>query len=111
MTEAYLYGAILTMAAVTYLPRVLPLVLVRHRIENNFIRSFLYYVPYAVLTTMTIPAIFQATSSTVSAVAGLAAAIWLGWRGRSLLIVALGAAAVVFACERILPFIQQLFPV
>jgi branched-subunit amino acid transport protein len=92
----YLTLAIATMAVVTYLPRVLPLILVRGRIQNAFLRSFLYYVPYAVLTAMTLPAIFQATGSPVSAAAGLAAAILLGLRGQPLLTVALGAAAVVW---------------
>lgn len=102
MTDAYLFGAIATMAAVTYLPRVLPLVLVRRRIENRLVRSFLYYVPYAVLATMTIPAIFLTTRSPWSGGAGLLAAVWLGWRGKSLMIVALGAAAVVFIAEQFL---------
>ena len=48
---------LLVMAGVTYLIRMLPLVLCRKKIENRFIRSFLYYIPYAVLSAMTIPAI------------------------------------------------------
>ena len=41
--NTYLYIAI--MAAVTYLIRVLPLTLIRKKITNVTIRSFLYYVP------------------------------------------------------------------
>ena len=63
------------MAGVTYLVRMLPLVLVKKKIENVFIRSFLYYVPYAVLAVMTIPAIFFATSSVISAAVGFAVII------------------------------------
>ena len=102
MTDTYLATAILTMAAVTYLPRMLPLVLVRSKIENAFLRSFLYYVPYAVLASMTVPAIFQATRSPLSAALGLLTAILLGLRGRSLLTVALGAATAVWIVEQIL---------
>ena len=51
------------MAITTYLIRMLPLVLCKKKIENVFIRSFLYYVPYAVLGAMTIPAIFFSTGS------------------------------------------------
>ena len=98
--STYLAAAIATMAVVTYLPRVLPLVLVRGRIENNFLRSFLYYVPYAVLSSMTIPAIFTATSSPVSGTAGLIVAIGLGLSGRPLLTVALGASVAVWLAER-----------
>ncbi|HAE44891.1 MAG TPA: branched-chain amino acid transporter, partial [Lachnospiraceae bacterium] len=41
------YSYILVMAAVTYAIRALPLTLIRKEIKNPFIRSFLYYVPYA----------------------------------------------------------------
>ena len=43
--EVFLY--ILVMAAVTYLIRMLPLTLIRRKITNRTLRSFLYYVPYA----------------------------------------------------------------
>lgn len=102
MADGYLLTAIIVMTVVTWLPRMLPLMLVRHRIENIFIRSFLFYVPYAVLAAMTIPAIFFATSSIWSALAGLIVALILGWNRRSLLTVALGASVAVFIIERIL---------
>lgn len=101
--STYLAAAIATMAAVTYIPRVLPLILVRGRIENHFLRSFLYYVPYAVLSGMTIPAIFTATRTPASAAAGLVAAVALSLSGRSLLTVALGASGAVWLVERLLP--------
>ena len=49
------------MAGVTFLIRVLPLTLIRKPIENRFLRSFLYYVPYVTLAVMTFPAIVDAT--------------------------------------------------
>ena len=52
-----IYIYILVMAAVTYLIRMLPLALSRKEITSPFIRSFLYYVPYACLAAMTFPAI------------------------------------------------------
>ncbi|MDD2458660.1 MAG: AzlD domain-containing protein [Eubacteriales bacterium] len=102
--SAYLAAAIATMAVVTYIPRVLPLLLVRGRIQSTFLRSFLYYVPYAVLSGMTIPAIFSATTTPVSATAGLLVAIGLGLSGRTLLTVALGASGAVWLVERLLTF-------
>lgn len=75
----------------------------RKKIENRFVRSFLAYVPYAVLAAMTIPDIFFATASLVSAALGLAAAILLSYKGKSLLTVALGAVAVIFLAQRLLP--------
>lgn len=45
--NTYIYIAIV--ALVTYLIRVLPLTLIRREIKNQFLRSFLYYVPYVTL--------------------------------------------------------------
>ena len=66
-----IYWYILVMAGVTYLIRVVPLVLFHKKIENRFVRSFLYYVPYACLTAMTIPDVFRSTSNLYSALTGL----------------------------------------
>lgn len=93
---------LLVMAGVTYLIRMLPLVLFRKKIENRFIRSFLYYIPYAVLTAMTIPAIFYSTSSIISAAIGLAVAAVLAYFERNLLIVAASACGAVLVTELIL---------
>ena len=65
----YIY--IFIMAAVTYAIRALPLTLIRKPIKNQFIQSFLYYVPYVTLAVMTFPAILSATNSTVSAALAL----------------------------------------
>lgn len=62
MNYTYVLLSILIMALVTYLPRMLPLVLFRKTIENQFIKSFLAYVPYAVLGAMTFPSILFSTS-------------------------------------------------
>lgn len=102
MTYAFLCVGI--MALVTYLTRMIPLVFMKRKIENRFIRSFLYYVPYAVLAAMTFPDIFSSTASPFSAVAGLCAALVLSWKRRGLLMVALGAAAVVLLSEQLLQF-------
>lgn len=100
-----IYVYILVMAGVTYLIRMLPLALSKREITNNYIKSFLYYVPYACLAAMTFPAILYATSSIYSALAGLLIAVITAYKGKSLLIVALAACAAVFIAERILPFI------
>lgn len=92
---------LLVMAVVTYLIRVLPLVLVKRKIKNRFFNSILYYIPYTVLSAMTIPAIFYATSSLYSAVAGLVAALVLAFRRRSLIVVAIGACMAVLIAEGI----------
>ncbi|MGI5959643.1 MAG: AzlD domain-containing protein [Massiliimalia sp.] len=96
---------ILIMALVTYLPRMLPLAIFKRKIENPFIRSFLAYVPYAVLSAMTLPDILYSTSSMLSAVCGLAAALVLSYFNKGLLTVALGATATVFAVELLMRFL------
>ena len=95
--NVYLYIAVV--ALVTYLIRVLPLTLIRREIKNPFLRSFLYYVPYVTLAAMTFPAIFSATSSPLSALAGLIVALALAYWGKGLLAVALSASAAVFLTE------------
>lgn len=93
---------IAVMAGVTYLIRMLPLVCFRKKITNVFVKSFLFYVPYAVLGAMTVPAIFSSTGYTLSAVAGLIAAVFFAYREKSLLYVAVMASLVVFVAERLI---------
>ena len=88
---------LLVMAGVTYLIRMLPLAAIRSKVKSPFVRSFLYYVPYAVLGAMTFPAVFSATGSWFSALAGTLAALALGWMEKGLLTVAAVACAVAFA--------------
>lgn len=96
----YIY--LLVTAGTTYLVRMLPLVLMKGRITNRFLLSFLHYIPYAVLSVMTIPAIFSATGDIRTAAAGFAVAMVLAWRGKSLLTVAAAACAAVLAAELLL---------
>ena len=91
--------SLLVMAGVTYLIRVLPLLLIRKPIRNRFVRSFLHYVPYVTLAVMTFPAILSATASLWSGLAGLLVAALLAWNGRGLFAVSAGACAIVFLME------------
>ena len=90
---------LIVMAGVTYLIRMLPLTVFRRQIKSRFVRSFLYYVPYAVLSAMTIPDVFTSTGNLYTAVFGLAVAVVLAWREKSLLTVALAACAAVAAAQ------------
>ncbi len=89
----------------TYLIRAIPFVAVKEKITNKYIRSFLYYIPYAVLTAMTIPAIFTSTSFVISAVIGLIVAVILALKDQSLTTVALVATLAVFLSELVLTHI------
>lgn len=103
-----LYVYILVMALTTYLIRMLPLVFTRKEITSRFVKSFLYYVPYACLAAMTFPAILTSTSSVISAGVGFVTALVLAYREKSLLTVALFACGAVFLVERILDFLPVL---
>lgn len=93
---------IAVMAGVTYLIRMLPLVIFRKKIQNRFIKSFLYYIPYAVLAAMTFPAIFSSTGNIWSALAGLIVALVLAFFEKGLVTVALLSSLAVFIVELII---------
>ena len=104
--EFWIY--LLVMAGVTYLVRMLPLVLVKRKIKNTFILSFLHYMPYAVLTVMTVPAIFHATASIWSAVAGFAVGVILAYREKGLLTVAICSALTVLVVDSCINYIPMM---
>ena len=85
-TNIYLYIAV--MAFSTWLMRVIPSAIVKKPIENTFVQSFLYYVPYVTLAVMTFPAIMEATQSPLAGAAALAAGILAAWFGAKLFQVA-----------------------
>ena len=93
---------LLIMFAVTYLVRVLPLVVFRKKITNRFVRSFLAYIPYAVLAAMTFPAVFFAVDCIPAAEAGVIAAVIVAFKGGSLFTVAASASVVVYVMLLIL---------
>ncbi len=107
--ETYL-PYLLVMAIVTYLIRMLPLTLMRRQIRSRFIRSFLRYVPYAVLSAMTIPDILYSTGYTVGGVpdglitagVGLVAAAVAAWMKKGLLTVAIVASLAVALAQGVL---------
>ena len=99
MSTGYIVAGIAVMALVTYLVRVLPIVIFRKKITNVRVKSFLYYVPYAVLSAMTFPAIFTSTGTYPSAIVGCATAVVLAYLKKGLLTVAVGAAAAVFVVQ------------
>lgn len=100
----YICLCIITMAVVTYLIRMLPIAVFRKKIKSKFLLNFLFYVPYAVLSAMTIPAIFYSSSSIISAAVGCIAAVVLAFCEKGLLTVALCACGGVFVTELVMRF-------
>lgn len=103
MNNIYIYIAI--MFLVTFLIRVLPLTIIRKRIKNAILRSFLYYVPYITLAVMTFPAIIETTDNLWAGLVSFLIGIVLAYFGVSLFGVAVSCCAIVFVCE----FIIKLF--
>ena len=93
---------IAVMAGVTYLIRMIPFTVFRRQIKSRFFRSFLYYVPYAVLSAMTVPAIFYATGNMATAAVGTVVAVLLAYFDMPLIVVALAASAAAFLSGMIL---------
>lgn len=90
---------LLILSGSTYLIRVIPFVAIKNKINNRFIRSFLAYIPYAVLTAMTIPAVFYATNWWAGAAAGLIVAVIFALKEKGLTVVAIAACVAVFVVE------------
>lgn len=96
MNLKYAFTAVILMAIVTYIPRVLPIIIFRKEIKSNYIKSFLRYVPYAVLSALTFPDIFLSTGNTATAICGTIVALFLAYKEKSLVVVAIGAIVTVY---------------
>ena len=94
-----IWAYILVMAAVTIAIRILPMTLIRKQIRNQFIQSFLYYVPYVTLSVMTFPAILHATQVPAAGAVALAVGLVTAWRGWDLFRVAAACCSVVLVLE------------
>ena len=98
----YSFLMVLAMAVRTYLIRLIPMILFKKKIKNRFINSLLYYIPYAVLSAMTFPAIIFSSGHIISAAVGTAVALLSAFMKRSLVTTALLASAGVLIVEIIL---------
>ena len=100
-----IYVYILVMAVTTYLIRAIPLVFLKKPIKSRFLRSFLHYVPAACLTAMTFPAILYATDNIISGALGLLVGVFLAFKNKSLIVVAVASCATVFLCDLLIAFL------
>ena len=92
----YIIICIVIMAIVTYIPRVLPLTIFNQKINSIFIKSFLSYIPYAVLGAMTFPSIFYSTENITYSIVGTLVAIVLAYFEKDLLTVAVSSVLVIY---------------
>ena len=99
---------LLILAGSTYLVRAIPFAAMRKKIENRFIKSFLYYIPYTVLSAMTLPAAFYATGNVISGAVGLLVGGFFAYRGKGLTLVAIVSCVSAFLTECVLQFAFQI---
>lgn len=97
-----IYMYILVAALVSFILRVAPLTLIRKKIENRFLKSFLYYVPYVTLAVMTFPAILSASQEPLAGLAALIVGAVMSWFGAGLFPVALSSCLTVFLVQYIM---------
>lgn len=96
MTTVSIWTFIVAMALSTYIIRALPILLLKKPITSVFLRSFLSYVPYAALGSMTFPAVFFSTGNTIASILGALIAIVVAWLRPNLLLVASAAVATAW---------------
>ena len=105
MKDFWIY--LLILAGSTYLIRAIPFAALRKKINNRFVKSFLYYIPYAVLSAMTLPAAFYATGNVISGAVGLAVGGFFAYKGKGLTLVAVVSCAAAFLTECVLLLIKS----
>ena len=99
-------GYIAVMAIVTYIVRMLPITLFQKEIKNIYIKSFLYYVPFAVLGCMTFPAMFSATGNVICSSVGTVTGIFFAYKEKSLVQVAVLTCLAAYLCSVLLAFVM-----
>ncbi len=102
MSVAMMIACALTMAGVTYVIRMIPFTFFRKKIKSQYLQSLLYYIPYAVLSAMTFPAIFFATGNVITATVGTIIAVVASLMKFSLIIVAVMSCIGVGLAELII---------
>ncbi|MBR5881329.1 MAG: AzlD domain-containing protein [Clostridia bacterium] len=105
MKDFWIY--LLILAGSTYLIRAIPFAAMRKKINNRFIKSFLYYIPYAVLSAMTLPAAFYATGNVISGAVGLVVGGIFAYKGKGLTLVAIVSCVAAFLTECVLRLITR----
>ena len=104
MKDFWIY--LLILAGSTYLIRAIPFAAIRKKINNRFIQSFLYYIPYAVLSAMTLPAAFYATGNVISGAIGLVVGGIFAYMGKSLTLVAVISCTAALLTECVMMWVK-----
>ena len=115
LTHTQILYAVLLTALITYLLRAVPLLLLRRQLTNPFLVALFKYMPFALLSAMIFPDIFNSTADItadaatkngspiplISAIMGFVIALILSLKDKKLPTVAAAACGVAFIVERI----------
>lgn len=80
---------VLGMAIVTYIPRMLPMVLLKNLRLQPRVKRFLGFIPFAALGALIFPEILYSTDSIPSSLAGAFFALVVALRSRNLILIVL----------------------
>ncbi|MFC0230445.1 AzlD domain-containing protein [Bhargavaea ullalensis] len=93
---SWYWWMILGMAAVTYIPRAIPLTFLEGRELPPSVSGVLRNIPYAVLGALIFPAILYAQEADLMfGVIGMAAAVAIAWFGGGVMGTVLGTIAIL----------------
>ncbi len=88
---------ILGMMAVTYLPRLLPLLVMTERPLPPLLKRFLVYIPYTALSALIVRGVMQSTSEMkLATFVGIGVAALCSWLKGSLVLSVIISIAAVF---------------
>lgn len=93
---------VIAMGLVTYLPRMLPMVLLNNIQLPPLLNSFFQFIPFAALGALIFPGILTSTGSMSSAIAGSVVAIVMAYFRMNLMLVVMGGILGVLMWEMFL---------
>jgi branched-subunit amino acid transport protein len=90
---------VLAMGIVTYIPRMIPMVLLNNIKLPSFFKSFFQFIPFAALGALIFPGVLSSTGDIRSAVTGSIIAALLSFFRMNVMIVVFVSILSVFICQ------------
>jgi branched-subunit amino acid transport protein len=87
---------VFAMALVTYIPRMIPMVLLNGVKLPTRLKTFLDFIPFAALGALIFPGVLSSTGDTTSAIFGLVAVVALSLAKLNVMFVVTGGIAAVY---------------
>lgn len=84
---------------VTYIPRMLPFVMLNGRELPSFLQRVLKNIPYAILGALIFPGVLYIQEDIRFGIAGALSAFVLAYLGANIIIIIVGAIAILSVCS------------